>query len=57
MMAQHLVRTGRYRVMMMVIVVIMVMVGVMIVVPQGVDLLLVFREQTAALLSARQVQH
>lgn len=43
--------------MMMVIVVIMVMVGVMIVVPQGVDLLLVLREQTAALLSARQVQH
>lgn len=39
-MAQHLVRTGRYRVMMVVIVVIMVMVGVMIVVPQRVDLLL-----------------
>lgn len=56
-MAQHLVRTGRYRVMMMVIVVIMVMVGVMIVVPQRVDLLLVLREKTAALLGARQIQH
>ena len=42
---------------MMVIVVIMVMVGVMIVVPQGIDLLLVLREQAAALLGARQVQH
>lgn len=43
--------------MMVVIVVIMVMVGVMIVVPQGIDLLLMFREQAAALLGARQVQH
>lgn len=43
--------------MMMVIVVIMVMVGVMIVVPQRVDLLLMLREKTAALLGTRQIQH
>lgn len=43
--------------MMVVIVMIMVMVRVMIVVPKRVDLLLVLRQETAALLRSRQVQH
>ena len=58
-LAQHFVRTCRYRVMVVVIVVVIVvvMVGVVIVVPQRVHLLLVLGQEATALLRARQVQH